>query len=521
MMKMYKYLTALLLTAFAAGGCYEDKGSYFTGMWSQIEAIEGVSLPGTENLYTLDLVEEQPLTIDPVVRFKPGADASDFSFHWVMGGDTIASGLKLDWVVERTNKMVFNSNQETDFWLAIDNVSSGESWCYYLQNSTGTILKVKIVQAITPKIGVFVYEQPDGTVEWGSVKGSNPATPEAFTSLYTGIFERYNAPKTIEGSVCGVTYTSSDLIIYTDRSPACGAVIQTSETGSYPLGYLQGTVGDLIFDGEPEAAINGQSFYPGFMQELLVGTSLFIYSAQSSYQMILHGAEPTESGVAQIMGATPYMNLMHFSVLRRTSGEICYYRYNENQGYLCQPLPEEDGSTLSADRIVGVCRQPSSSEKALKLFVAVMKGTSCQLYTYTYEQSSGVKDVITFVSKRDISAWAGGMTGDCRMFTNSVEMPLNYLYIAKGADLWRTSYESQADPQIIRSFAAPITAVEVVSSSPQQPSGATELYTALFTYDQTAGTSKMYVLDATSDDAEILSEVETEIPGKVVAYRAN
>ena len=61
----------------------------------------------------------------------------------------------------------------------------------------------------------------------------------------------------------------------------------------------------------------------------------------------------------------------------------------------------------------------------------------------------------------------------------------------------------------------------MVSSSPQQPSGATELYTALFTYDQTAGTSEMYVLDATSDNAEILSEVETEIPGKVVAYRAN
>ncbi len=520
-MKMHKYLMALLMVASLATGCYQDKGSYFTGMWSGIDAIEGMTLPGIEDLYTLELVEEQTFTLDPKVRFKPGFDATDYSFHWIMGGDTIASGLKLDWVVERTNKMVFNSNKETDFWLAIDSRTSGESWCYYLRNAFGSVLKVKIVQAVTPKIGVFLYEKQDGSIEWGSVKGSNPATPEAFTSLYTELFDRYNAPEKIEGSVRGVTYTGSDLIVYTDRSPAYGAIIETSESGTYPLGYLQGTVSDLVFDGDPEGAINGQSYYPGSMQELLVGSSLYITSTSEPYQMILSGFDPTDTDVAQIMGAAPYMNLMHFSILRRTSGEICYYRYNENQGYICQSLPDEDGSPLSADRIVGVCRQPSQVEKALKLFVAVMKGESCLLYTYTYEQSSGTADPITYSSKRDISTWAGGMTADCRMFTNSVEMPLNYLYIAKDKDLWRTSYESQADPQIVRSFPAPITAVEVINANPRTSSGAEELYTALFTCDQTAGTSKMYLLDATSDDVAIFSEVETEIPGKVVCYRAN
>ena len=521
-MKMRKYMTLLLAGAFVATGCYEDKGSYFSGMWSQIEAIEGMTIPGTEELYMLDLVEEQPLTLNPVVRFKPGVDASDFSFHWVMGGDTIASGLKLDWIVERTNKMVFNSNNETSFWLAIDNAASGESWCYYLQNNTGTILKVKIVQAITPKIGVFLYEMQDGSVEWGSVKGSNPATPDAFTSLYTGIFERYNAPARIEGSVCGITYTSSNLIVYTDCSPAYGAIVQTSESGSYPLGFMMGTVGDLIFDGEPDGAINGQSFYPGAMQELLIGNSLFIQSADEPYQMVLPGSDPTDPDVAQIMGATPYMGLMHFSVLRRTSGEICYYRYNENQGYICQPLPaDKDGSTLTADRIIGVFRQPSTVEKVLNMYVAVMNGGVCQLYSYTYQQSNGEQDEIAFTEKRDISDWADGMTAECRMFTNCIEVPLNYLYIVKGNDLWRTSYASQEAPQKVRSFPAPITVAEVICDSPRQPASAKELYTALFTYDEGTDISKMYVLDATSEDVAILSEVETEIPGKVVAYRAN
>lgn len=520
-MKTGKYVTILLAWAFAATGCYEDKGSYFCGMWSAIEGIEGMTIPGTEEVYTLDLVEEQPLALRPRVRFRPGVDASDFSFHWVMGGDTIASGLELDWIVERTNKMVFNSSNETTFWLAIDNAASGESWCYYLQNRSGTVLKVKIVQAITPKIGVFLYETQDGSVEWGSVKGSNAATPEAFRSLYTGIFERYNAPARIEGPVRGMTYASSSLIVYTDRSPAYGAIVQTSESGSYPLGFMQGTVGELVFDGAPEGAINGQSFYPGSMQELLIGSSLFVASTGQPYQMILPGFEPTDTDVAQIMGAAPYMDLMHFSVLRRTSGEICYYRYTENRGYICQPLPDGEGATLTADRIVGVCRQPSRVEKALNLYVAVQSGEVCRLLTYTYEQSGGGKDRIDFSAQRDISDWAGGMTGPCRMFTNSVEVPLNYLYIAKGRDLWRTSYASQEAPRIVRSFPAPIAVVEVVCDNPRQPAGAKELYTALFTCDEAAGVSKMYVLDAASDDAAILSEVETEIPGRVVAYRAN
>ena len=48
-----------------------------------------------------------------------------------------------------------------------------------------------------------------------------------------------------------------------------------------------------------------------------------------------------------------------------------------------------------------------------------------------------------------------------------------------------------------------------------------ELYTAIFTYDTSAKTSKMYVLDARTDDLKAYSEVETAIPGKVVRYLAN
>lgn len=521
-MKIFKYLTVTLAAALAATGCYNDKGSYYTGSWTDIAAVEGMSIPGIGTSYYLNLVEEETLSLNPTVRFNPGADASAFTYDWVMGNDTIASGLKLDWTVMRTSKMEFNDSGQTSFWLAINNPKSGENWRYYLQNETGNVLRVTITQTMSPKIGVFVYEKEDGSVEWGSVKGSNPATPEAFTTLYTDIFAHYNAPTKMEGSIVGTAFSGSQLIVYTDQAPDFGALIQTAESGTNPLGISVGTVGDLVFDGMPEGVIKEQSFYKGRMQELLIGNSLFIDSDDNIYQMILSGAKATQDNVEQIMGANPYANRMHFSVQRLTSGELWYYRYDKNRGYLRQILPDENGGTLKADRIIGVFRQPTFIDKQIKMFVAVKSGAAYQLYTYTYEQKTSGQDMITYVGKKDISGWTGGMSDDCTMFTNGVEVPLNYLYIAKGSDLWRTSYESLADPQVAKSFPAPITAAEVIVNDPANISGSTkELYTAVFTYDAGAKTSKMYVLDARTDDLKAYSEVETAIPGKVVRYLAN
>ena len=124
-MKILKYLTVILAAALAATGCYDDKGSYYTGSWTDIAAVEGMSIPGIGTNYYLNLVEEETLSLNPTVRFKPGVDESLFTYDWVMGGDTIASGLKLNWTVMRTNKMEINQSGQTSFWQAINIKNSG------------------------------------------------------------------------------------------------------------------------------------------------------------------------------------------------------------------------------------------------------------------------------------------------------------------------------------------------------------------------------------------------------------
>lgn len=517
-MKTFRYLLFMLAAAVAAGGCYDDKGSYNTGTWTDIAAVEGMTLPGIESMYQLPLIEDEVFSLHPTVRFRPGADPSKFTYDWVVGGDTVASGLKLDWRVTRTEKMEFNDSKQAYFWLAIGNKESGESWRYYLRGSNSMMLKVTIAPTLTPRIGILVYEKPDGSVEWGSVKGGNPAAPEAFTTVYTDLYTRYNTTRRMEGRVAGATFWGSHLIVYTDHAPDHGALVQAGESGSYSLGLFMGTVGDEIFKGAASEAINGQSFCDRTMQELLVGNSLYIAPYGNAYQVILPNATPTQAGVAQIMGANPYTEAMHFSVQRTMAGELYHYRYNNSRGYMRQPLPDENGETLRADRIVGVCRQPTFIKKAIKMFVTVKTGSTYTLYAYNYEQKESGADLIEFYSKEDVTAWAGGMTDDCVMFTNAVEVPLNNLYIAKGRDLWRTSYESLADPQVVKSFPAPISNVTVAVRSTRIGTDADELYTAVFTWDEGTKTGKMYVLDSKSSDLRAYSEVETPIEGKVVRY---
>ncbi len=521
-MKINKYLTISLAAALLATGCYDDEGSYFTGSWTDIASVEGLSIPGTEDVYTLDLIEDETLSINPTIRFNKNVDESLFTYDWIMGTDTISSGLKLDWKITRTEKMVFNSQGETSFWLAIHNQKTGEAWRYYLLNSYGSIQRVKISHTITPKIGVFAYEKADGSVEWGSVKGSNATTPEDFSTLYTDLYTRYNSSRRIEGPIAGMGYNGSQLMIYTNSEPDYGAIVQTSESGSYAMGLFMGTIGSEVFQGAPDATIHTHTFYKGNMQELLIGNSLYIAPTNTAYQVIFPGSEPTDSEIAQIVGAKPYIGMMHFSVQRKSNGELSYYRYDTNRGYLNQELSDENGNVLKADHILGVCRQPSFLNKELKMFIAVRIASSYWLYTYTYEQKSSGKDVITYIGKADITAWAGGLNDNCQLFTNCVEVPLNYLYIVKGSDLWRTSYESQAAPQKVKSFSAPIVVAEVIARNPATiSSDSDELYTAIFTYDETADVSTMYVLDAKSNDVASISTIDTPISGKVTYFRAN
>ena len=518
-MKTIKYLLMASAAFLMMTGCYEDKGSYNTGSWTSIVSVEGVEIPGSSTAYNMDLQEEELLTINPKITYKEGVDESKVTYHWVFGSDTIGEGKNLDWQVVRTEQMEFGSDGYAYFWLAINNTATGEIWRYFLRGASDVMLKFRIVSTATPRIGVMVYQKPDNTLEWASVKGQDPAAPQNFTTVLTDLYTHYNTTRTLSGEFVSMSNRQGKMVIYTNTAPDYGVLITTSQSDSYyPLGFYRGTVADEIFQGAPDGNVVSQSVVSD-MGEELVNNSLYIgrgASSGSSYIAVLPHSTPTQAGVAQTMGANPYSNL-HFSIQLTTSGELYYYKYDDSYGYRRTALPDESGATLTADRIIGVFHQPTFVEKQIKMFVVARTGSVYTLYSYTMEPMASGNDVITYTGKKDVTAWAGGLTDETTWFTNAIEVPLNYLYIVKGKDVWRTSYESLADPVVVRSFPDEITYATVATGYLIQ-SSSDEYYTAIFTYNETSQTSKMYVVDAQSSELADFSEVETAIPGKVLQY---
>lgn len=519
-MKKINYLTILAFTAFSMVGCYADKGSYNTDSWTDIASIEGMTVPGTENASFLTLSEDEPLKINPTIRLRPGVDESKFTYDWVLGSDTISSGKSLDWIAQRTPTMEFNAYKEAYFWLAIKNTATGEAWRYFLRDSKQTMLKVKITPATTPNIGTFVYTKADGSVEWGSVKGGDKLTPVNFTMLYTELFARYNPARRIMGPVAGASDDGYQLVIYTNTAPDYGTIIQSTESSVSVMGLFGGLVSDEVFQGAPDGTVNALNFYSGMMQEALVGDGLYLAPATSPNQVILPKSTPTQAGVAQVMGANPYTDVMHFSVMRTMQNELYYYTFDSSRGYRRMPLVDQVGATIKADRIVGVFHQPTFVKKSIKMFVVAKQGAAYTLYTFTLEQVASGSDKIAYADKLDVTSWAGGITDQTLWMTNAIEVPLNYLYIVKDNTLWRTSYESLVAPQAIKIFADPIVWASVVVSKARITSkvNENEVYLSVFTYNQAAGVSKMHTLNAQSDALTVFSSPETEIPGKVYQY---
>lgn len=524
-MKTLKYIFVVCLVSLMLGSCYEDKGSYNNKDWTDIVSVSGVQFVGS-SYGRVTILEGDVLTMNPEIKFKEGVDPADFEYHWLMGGDTIAEGKNLAWTITPTNIQVLSG--EAYFWLAIHNKKTGEAWKHYAVDISGTysyMVKVKISPTAMPFIGVIIYEKSDQTLEWASVKGANKNRPQDFSTIFTEMYKRYNPDRVIKGPFAGAALDIPQLFIYTNDPDSYGVGVQTNSGATYPFGMHIGTMKDVSFMGTaPAQPVKAKNTYYGNLQEIMVGTELFLLNHDGTnypYQIINPNQAGTQSDVAQIMASLPYLRNCPVNLQRRTNGEIYHYSFSVQTGYKYVALPDGNSGTLTADQIVGVFREPTdvTSDAARKMWVIVRQGTVYNMYVYTIQHFSGNPSQILFIEKRDVSAWAGGATGNMIWFTTVCPIGWNYAYIAKGKDLWRYSFEDLGTPPVIvRSFPDEIVWVNPVSDAMLISGVASELYGAIFTYNQSSDNSTMYVVNLRSENVDDISTISDKIPGKVLRY---
>lgn len=516
----------LLLVTFLTA-CYEDKGTYDYEDWTALLSVSGVEIPGSA-YGRVKILEGDTLKINPEIRFKAGVRPEDFDYYWVMGGDTIGRGLNLSWEITSANIRLDPSDKMAFIWLDITNRKTEESWKHYPVDvfpggGTYYTVKVEIVPTAIPQIGAMVYEKPDGTLEWGSVKGTNPAMPENFKMLYTEMYGRYNPGKKIQGPFAGATFTGDVLSIYTRTAPDYGVMIQTNASGTYPFGNDMGTIRENTFMSDPLGKIQKKySCYNG-LQEILIGDELFVSAATSDYpyQLIEPNTLGSESGVAQITGALPDTRHVLTHVQLTTAGEAWYYTYSINMGYQRTALKDADGNSLRMDRIVGLFREPllnAAEGQEVKFFLVGKTGTTYTLYVYVVQSYVNGTNKVTYLKEKEVTDWGGGIDENTIWFTTSSPVGWNYAYFAKGRDLWRFGYESLNQPVVAKSFDDPIVCVQPATRSGLFSRVDEDYYTAVFTWREESGESRMYAIDTRPEDITVFSACEQAIPGKVLVY---
>lgn len=513
------YIT-LLVVALGATSCYKDKGEYFTGKWSSIKSVTKLELPGGGVVF-----EGDRLAINPVVEYAEGYGPADFDFSWIIGTDTVARQLDLDWTVGVVSGM--NTSGEAFVLLSIRNKRNGEVWSVYPPGNVNQPLSLRINLADAPQIGAIVYEKADGTVEWASIKGTKQDFKDKSLgqiSLRTELLQKYNPSVKIRGKVISALMNDKDLVVYTDDVNDKGMLVRVTEAKNsvpyYPFGKAFGTVSEEIFSSDivTSSSLKSVDHFYGIFQSALINDNFFITQASAEYPYIM--LDPSKAGVIEGVSQVSYP-----VPATSTGGFFGLIRYNNNAVRMFKYTPAgafylATGALASMDleEITGVFSQApvTNTYTTMNFFVAGKKGSSSYLYNYTVSSSASNVSA-TYKSKMDITSlvddntiWFGTPSGT----SSSI---LNPAFFTRQNQLYRINYSAlAAQPVLTNTFDAPVTFALPVSAAYNLADIPNSLYTLVLTYNENTNTSSCYLLDVHS--GQTLVSFVGEIPGKAIKY---
>ena len=519
-MNIRKYMIPVLASAALFTGCLEKNDLPPEG-WSSIVSVEGMTIPGAA-YKEAKLNEGTLLEINPEIEYRQGYSESDFTFHWVIGGDTISSSKNLSWVVVPSEKIQLNSNKRAFLWLAVHNAKTQEEWRLYVE-ANNNMVEILFQSATTPNIGAIVYEKSGNKLEWATVMGNDRTTPANFSELTVDMYQRYNPDREIVGPYSGGSFKET-LRIFTDAAPDYGVNIQASDGKTVPMGYYMNAIASEGFEELPSRAVVRKNFYWTEWQEMLVGDQLFVTPCNSTYlyQYLNPNGNGNVSGVAQSIAPIPMVSYASLGIIRKTTGEVYFSEYNSSYGFRTVALTENNGQALIVDNLLGIFKEPATASKdyEIRFFVVAKKGANVNIHEYSMKKGSEDSSLVEVAYTRtvDATAWGGGIQDNSIWFSTATPTARNYAYFTKGKDIYRFSFLELQNPVLVKSFANEITGISVGVREMNISNPENEYYTAVLTYNSSSDKSSVYFIDCRSEAVTQFSAIENTIPGKALEY---
>lgn len=508
-MKIKAYI--LVLAALAAVSCYGDKDSEIGPDPDYVISVDGV---GVES----DLYLGDRFTCNPTVVLPEGCDERNYEYEWIVGkSETISTEKDLDWLIYLPKGYSLNSDIPGSF--VVRNKVNGLEF-----RST---FKFKVLNGYTPKF-VAIYETPEGAVEWMSIQttGTSASTispKNGFTRWFPDMVSRVNgASGRIEGRYVGAISAKSELVVFTDQSPECGASVSMVDTQgdqdfTANMGEIIAPVNGRIYVGKSAAPHVTDAFFSsgGAKYALCDGKVHMFNASDTKTPMFDDDAFVMAGGVKQIIGSKQFMRYKRALFVLREDGTVgCLQQYNKP----ATDVPGADGETvLTADELCGAFSEATGkgNNQPYLMHLLLRKGSEYFLYVFNAKSHSSANDPLTLKSVvpvpaavgREAVTWFGAFSVRYGFYAvgNKI-MKFDYLNI--------TEFSPEAAP--FRSYDAKYEILDVFVLIAGTALSDKDDCTVVYLYDRTKQTTTIDVYDTVT--GATLHTYEDILPGRGVAF---
>lgn len=508
-MKIKAYIP--ILAALAAVSCYADRDSKIGPDPDYVISVEGISVES-------DLYLGDRFTCSPTVVLPEGCREEDYEYEWIVGkSEVISTEKNLDWEIYLPKSYSLNSEIPGSF--VVRNRVNGLEF-----RST---FKFKVLNGYTPKF-VAIYQTQEGAIEWMSIQttgtSSSTISPKnGFTRWFPDMVSRVNGTsERIEGNYVGAISAKSELVVFTDKSPECGATVSMVDTEgdqdfTANMGEIIAPVNGRVYVGKSADPHFVSAFYSAGGAKYVVGNGrVHMFNGSDSKTPVFDDeAFVMAEGVKQIIGSKQFMRYKRALFVLYEDGTVgCLQQYNKP----ATPVPGPDGETvLRADELCGAFSESTGkgNNNPYLMHLIIRKGGDYFLCVYNAQSHSSNNNPLTLRSiipipaatAREAVTWFGAFS-------------VRYGFYAVGNRIMKFDYlnitEFAPEPTPFRSYDAKYEILNVFVLINGTGLSDKDDCTVVYLYDRTKGTTTVDIYNTVT--GESYHTYEDFLPGRGVEF---
>ena len=253
------------------------------------------------------------------------------------------------------------------------------------------------------------------SIQTTGTSASTISPKNGFTRWFSGMVARVNgSSERIEGRYVGAVCAKSELAVFTDKSPSCGATVSMVDTDgdqdfTANMGEIVSPVNGRVYVGNaPDVKITSAFYATGGAKYVVANGKIHMFNGTDAKTPVFDDeAFVMAENIRQVIGSKQFMRYKRALFVLYEDGTVgCLQQYNKP----ATPVPGTGGeSVLTADELCGAFSEATGkgNNNPYLMHLVVRKGNDYFLYVYNAYSSSLANDPLTLKTVIPIPAEVG------------------------------------------------------------------------------------------------------------------